>query len=78
MATDETRRHDLYEESCARLSAIATQLVQRIEPIDAAGAFLGAGLTLLRAELGTDRAAAYLRDLATNLEQDTEGGHVRH
>ena len=61
----------LYLGFCERLFAIAEALhEQKMDTLDLAGAYLATGLRILVPELGHQRAVAYLRDLAQQLEVD--------
>jgi hypothetical protein len=72
-------RDPIVEEARARLQETASKLCARIDPLDVAATFLVIGMVLLAGQIGKEGGARYLRELATELEGDTDpswGGHA--
>ncbi len=63
---------DRYVEACGFAERLVAELSKKLPPVDAAGAAIGAGVNALVNSLGKPTAISYLRDLAAELERDTD------
>lgn len=71
--SDENRiRDERLEEARKHMSLIAFNLQKVMAPIDAAGVLMGAALGILTQRFGEAKAIEYLRELATELEEDDD------
>lgn len=59
-----------YANACGLVARLAARLLQRLPPIDVAGALVAAAINVLVDSLGKERAVRYLRDIATETEND--------
>jgi len=71
---DDGQRNPQVEAARARLQEVATRLCTRLDPLDVAGSYLAIGVALVAGKLGKDGAAKYLRELAHELDEESDAG----